>query len=155
MTFLGELKQTGKKSKKRLAGHRLVLHNQIFYRRRKKKLSEEFIKETGLDNSAIRNAVIRSLFQNYGLVVHHYHLVGSPSPAEFIPIAIPNIVSVFEEDGLVVIETDGEGSKLELHDLPKQPDSSDPTKSTDVDSNTEQGPSTELKLPSSIPNSGE
>lgn len=72
MIFFGELKRTGKKSKATSNGMRCFLHGQLFRKRKRLKLTDAFIAQSGLDNPAIRTAVIKSLFQNYGIVVKFY-----------------------------------------------------------------------------------
>ncbi len=77
MQYFGEFKQMGKKSQKRHAKIKAVLHGEVFYYRKKKKLPNEFVSESGLDDEGIRNAVIKSIFQNYGI---HITCYGNPAP---------------------------------------------------------------------------
>jgi hypothetical protein len=72
MQFFGELKQMGKKTPKRYARVKAVLHGEVFYYRKRKELTKAFINITGLCEPEIRNAVIISLFQNHGIVVTSY-----------------------------------------------------------------------------------
>jgi hypothetical protein len=86
MEYYATLKQMGKKTPKRFSKVKVVLHDCVFKYRQKTKLTEAFVKVTGLDDPGIRDAVKRSLFQNWGLVIDVYGSDDSPvSPSPAIP----------------------------------------------------------------------
>lgn len=59
----------GKRQRK---ANRAVIYGQKFYIKRKVYLTEDFIRESGLDNEDTREAVVESLRTDYGLYIKVY-----------------------------------------------------------------------------------
>lgn len=95
MIFTGTLKQRGKKTPKRLGSRpRLImLHGVRFYLKRRKVLDRKFVDETGLNDSSIRSAVIKSLYQNYGISINCYGKEGSEEVPKDKPKQTPKDIA--------------------------------------------------------------